>query len=531
MNDARLVSRAEIARLVGVSRPAITQWERRHSDYPTPRGGDGVERFAAREIAAWLDGRTIPANARTEGEAPGASYGGRFRAALGLPEAAREAAAEMTVARLITRGTRLDPSLSRVELVDLLLTLLLVRAVLPDTWAELVATARDRARVPISQVIDASRQALPSGTPHPRWQPKASGVADLILSVDEESARVGDLKPLAEGLLLQKALADPPRETAEYYTPRSLVTAFAELTDIGPGTESVRDPACGSGGFLVAAADSFGAVQLSGATSTSQSLRLAQLNTALHGLSADLRPGGEAPAGGTPEFADQVDVILANPPFNARVPEVGEPRAYWRFGDPPANNANFDWLQYIHASLTPGGRAAVIMPASAASSRNGKERAIRAAMVAAGAVECLIALPPRLFPTTDVVVTAWLLRAGEEEHRGEVLFVDATRLGRMVSRTERALSEVDVSAIVDAHRSWRAGRRPGGAVPSRVATLDEIRDHDHDLSPALYTSAPAWPSRPTFEELADHVDELSRLDAAAAAADRAVARLLKGYGR
>jgi type I restriction enzyme M protein len=199
-----------------------------------------------------------------------------------------------------------------------------------------------------------------------------------------------------------------------------------------------------------------------------------------------------------------------NPPFNMSRWSTGDPSAdpRWRYGPPPEHNANFAWLQHAVLSLADGGRAAVVMANGAASSENVQEQAIRAAMADDGVVECLIALPPQLFGATAVPVTIWLLRAsagkiaapaGEiglpaGEGPDEILFIDATTLGRMVDRNRRVLDTADIHRIAGTCEQWRARRRTGEYedVPGfcESVTVRDIREHDYRLNPRAHVRPP-----------------------------------------
>jgi len=264
-----------------------------------------------------------------------------------------------------------------------------------------------------------------------------------------------------------------------------------------------------------------GGIDVYGQESNGRTWRLARMNLAIHGIAANL--GGHC----ADTFREDVhpglraDFILANPPFNmsdwARQP--GDPR--WEYGVPPAGNANFAWLQHIVSKLGPHGTAGVVLANGSLSSRQSGEGAIRAALVEAGLVSCVVALPERLFRSTSIPACLWFLARDKGDRRGEVLFIDARAMGTLLSRTERVLLPADIAVIAGAYRAWRAG--PGGPggdnltpsyadVPglARSASLAEIRARDHVLAPGQYVGMPQAPAPVGAEPAADKVERLTK---------------------
>ncbi|WP_082468546.1 class I SAM-dependent DNA methyltransferase [Acidiphilium sp. JA12-A1] len=293
------------------------------------------------------------------------------------------------------------------------------------------------------------------------------------------------------------------RRGGEFYTPRSVVRVLVEMLE--PYKGRVYDPCCGSGGMFVQSekfveshGGRIGDIAIYGQESNHTTWRLAKMNLAVRGIDADIRWNNE----GTfhrDELRDlRFDTILANPPFN--ISDWGGERlredARWTFGVPPVGNANYGWLQHIHWHLAPGGRAGVVLANGSMSSGQNGEDAIRKAMVEADVVDCMIALPGQLFYSTQIPACLWFLTrdkalgGGLRDRRGEVLFVDARKLGALVDRTRRELSDEDVKKIADTYHAWR-GQPEAGAyadVPGfcKAASLDEIRSHGHVLTPGRY---------------------------------------------
>ncbi|WP_256640367.1 N-6 DNA methylase [Streptomyces murinus] len=547
-----MVSRADIARLAGVKRPAVTNWERRHSDFPSPvgppdEGSANAELFSAAEVLAWLERRAIPANARRSGEPEGTTYGDRFRIALGgTPTGGLLKAVDLLSG---PEAERFRGDLSQADYITLLLSLLYVRGCLPDAWGGILTEVRQLpqpalGRSPARMLVTAVESGL--GPEHERLLRALSRnldehrLADIVGRLEDTGpVRQSEHARAFELLMARYRDLMGPR-AGDFFTPRAAVDVIAKLvTDPGLEVGSVHDPFVRAGELLAAAWEATAAqdrpVEVSGAGVGEHPLALAGMNLALHGASADLRAGNTAPSAGPAPLLRDVDVILTNPPFNMRLGDAVD-RAHWRYGAPPPHNANFDWLQYVVARLRPGGRAAVLMPDIAALSANPSEKRIREAMVEDGAVEALVALPPQLFTTTSIRVMIWLLRhpTGTCD---EILFIDASRLGSLVSRTQRELDSDERRRILDDYRSWTAARAGGSTFAgteglSRAVPIEKIREKEYTLSPSFYVptgmSADAHPAEPA--DLAELSGKLDELHMRARAADDAVEAMLGRYG-
>lgn len=548
------LSRPDIAQLAGVGRPAVTNWESRHHDFPRPGIVNGAEVFPTAAVEAWLDRRVITKNALREGEPPGTTYGTRFRNNLGTRSGTQGAATASALAA-VSSTAESPAGLPEIALWEVLreahgadrmttvyrnviLGLVCLRATDPEGWANL-AERDDENLTPdlfIARLTaftpDLPRVFREAGFDQ-RWEPT---FGRIVRAVDQAVSESGGAEIFR--VLLDRFSSMEGRRRGEFYTPRSLARVLAATVMPGPD-EQIYDPCCGSGEILVAAAiharrDGGRTPPVHGFTWSPELSAVARLNLAVHGVDGDVAPRMSPMLDVPLSERAQYDVVVANPPFNMSL-WSGQEAAYswyWRYGSPPAHNANFAWLQYIVMSLKPGGRAAVIMPNGASASENTRERAIRTGLVDDNCVEGMIALPPQLFYSTTIPATVWLL-GRPTSPRGEILFIDASNLGNMADRTHRVLSVEDVGAITEAADGWRRAKGRYEAIPgfSRSVPLEEVRGQGYVLNPRKYVSSANDPvKRSDTSRLHALGRRLESLHVRAAEADASVERELRRIG-
>jgi type I restriction enzyme M protein len=550
------VSRVEIARAAGVEPQAVSNWARRHrGSFPAASYTGGRELYPAAAVAAWLDRRRIPRDRLQDGELHGATYGQRFRRSHALlPPAAAGSGVRLGAAQteaVLDEGLW-QPLLRRWGAsgvgsnLELVLFLLYLRGSDVERWAVLAAATGDGVGELLDRAgrADASRSAELSGVlasvARGPWSDRELAqivrLVDLaVLGASRHGLTVEEFGPLACRFLLDRVASARGGRAAEYFTPPGVARVMVELADPQPG-DRICDPCCGSGELLVAAGAfargpgrAVSGPPLRGRALSGRSRRLAALHAAIHRLPVDLDeyPGDTLRLEQAPE--PRCDVVLTNPPFNMPEWSDGDPalRAGWRYGPPPKHNANFAWLQYAVSMLDDGGRAVLVMPNSASTTDNARERKIRKAMVKDGVVRCVVALPARLFRETAVPVSIWVLGKPTRGGRGDVLFIDAGAAGTIVNRGYRVLDEDDCARIAGVYREWMCGR-PGasGAVSgfAAVATIEQIRARGHHLNPDAHLAADprATDSGATAAVLRDLHHELLWLRERAAAADAAV---------
>jgi len=316
----------------------------------------------------------------------------------------------------------------------------------------------------------------------------------------------------------------------EFYTPASVVKVLVEVLE--PYSGRVYDPCCGSGGmfvqaekFVLAHGHRRGELAVYGQESNERTWRLAKMNLAIHGIDGDLssRWGDTFYDDKHPDV--KADFILANPPFNMSdwARNVNDPR--WRYGVPPAGNANFAWLQHIVHKLSARGSAGVVLANGSMAGKQSGEGDIRAALVEADLVACMVALPPQLFRTAQIPACLWFFAKDKgsqgarhlNDRRGDILFIDARSMGTMLNRTDRILTVDDITRIVGTFHAWRGtnSAREAGLKYEDIpgfcysASMEEVRKLDHVLSPSRFVR-PAEIDDGGDEPVAEKIDRLSK---------------------
>ncbi|MEW1612302.1 MULTISPECIES: N-6 DNA methylase [unclassified Streptomyces] len=517
-DDDRLLSRAEVASLAGVMRPAVTNWQRRHADYPKPVRAGETELFSLRAVLGWLASRQIPSRARTADEATGFTYADRVQRNLATEDVrqgegtpvggkneSRPASDERQRARQLERllGPLADTVRGGGSLTDylaLLISLIFLRTSESPRTAALLDEARMRTKAAaalLGEIGEVADDAL-------RMRGVTPGMRTALLRLEpQEYADVVETIGLTEGLgidelrqLIDQYGVQAALPSNEFFTPRAVVRL---MRDAAVGEEDtvqhVYDPYVRGGEMLDGVAERLGGavpLTLRGEGPQRATMRLASMNLALHGATVELGSRSVAPWDERAwPTSQQADLVLTNPPFNTHgvVPKPRE-GLDWPYGQPPPGTAGavFGWLQHVLTSLKDGGRAAVVMPVSAGASTDPRAREIRRRLVEDGAVECVVALPPRLFSGAQVSVCLWFLRRSATVLE-EILFVDARGLGDKATRGPRVLSEEHVGAIADTVRRWRrsrefrSGRQDAGHL-AVAAPLEAVQATAYSLNPS-----------------------------------------------
>jgi type I restriction enzyme M protein len=295
------------------------------------------------------------------------------------------------------------------------------------------------------------------------------------------------------------------KRAGEYYTPRSVVRLLVEMLE--PYKGRVYDPCCGSGGMFVQSADFVKAhggnrndISVYGQEFTTATWRLAKMNLAIRGIEANLGDRADDSFHRDLHPDLRADFVIANPPFNVSdwYTDALRDDPRWKHGTPPPGNGNYAWIQHFIHHLSPKGVAGFVLANGSLSSKTSGEGEIRKNLVDANLVDCIVALPEKLFFNAGIPVCLWFVakdRAGNghRDRRGEVLFIDARKLGTMATRTLRVLSEDDLAKITRTYHNWRNKKTDAAyediAGFCKSATIEEVATHDYVLTPGRYVGA------------------------------------------
>ncbi|MGV9736717.1 N-6 DNA methylase [Rhodococcus aetherivorans] len=323
----------------------------------------------------------------------------------------------------------------------------------------------------------------------------------------EGARKARDLLGEVYEYFLEKFARAEGKRGGEFYTPAGVVRVLVEVLE--PYNGRVYDPCCGSGGMFVQTEkfiEHHGGnptdVAVYGQELNERTWRMAKMNLAIHGITANLGDRWEDTFAHDKHPDLLADYVMANPPFNIKDWTRKEDDKRWKYGVPPSGNANYAWIQHIISKLAEKGSAGVVMANGSMSSSSSGEGEIRARLVEADLVSCMVALPTQLFRSTGIPVCVWFFAKdksagvkGSIDRRGQVLFIDARNLGYMVDRAERALSDDDIAKIAGAYHAWRGTESATGVEYADEpgfcysATLAEIKEADYTLTPGRYVGA------------------------------------------
>lgn len=505
----RLLSRPELARLMGVHRATITKWATRFPDFPRAVETSNAEYYWLDEIALWSDSRPIPEAERSAGEPPGDTYGRRLR---------REAAGSAAIRTSVDPADERRQQRSLVKLLDargvaarwgsgpgksylaLIMCLIFMRRIAYDEWSELrryldADRARPATEALMRSIGDLADQALrkhgvmPGARPlMDRLRPRSAADLDGVIH------QCDDLGSYAFTRLLGLFSSASRLGTADSFTSDEAGFLMARLVaqNAAPG-RPIYDPYLRGGELLRAVSKVQSSpdqvVALHGESADPGIQPFAGMSIVLaHDGPIEIRRGRATPWNDPKRRRIVAGAVLLNPPFNTPV-STDLPNVDWPFGDPPADKSDFAWLQYAVTCLAPQARAAVLMPRHAGASANRAQGRICREMVERGSIEAIIMLPRRLFPYSTAKVNLWI--AGPPtDTPGRVLFIDATRMVNR-SKTGQVLATGATDEIVSLYRQRHElangeKRRLIDGGRAVMAALADIRDAEHSLNPTNY---------------------------------------------
>ena len=384
-----------------------------------------------------------------------------------------------------------------------------------------IGTVIDDAMRAIEKENKRLKDILPKNFARPELDKRRLGdVVDLFTNIQMiEHGSEKDILGRTYEYCLSKFAEQEGKLAGEFYTPSCVVRTLVEV--LQPYNGRVYDPACGSGGMFVQSAKfierhsgNINSIAVYGQDSNPTTWKMAQMNLAIRGIEANL---GEYNA--DTFFNDchptlRADFIMANPPFN--LSDWGADKlkddVRWKYGMPPAGNANFAWLQHMIHHLAPNGKIGMVLANGSLSSQSGGEGEIRQNIINADLVECIVAMPTQLFYTTQIPVSLWFL-AKNKKQPGKTLFIDARKLGTMVTRKLRELTEEDIAMIADAYNAYCDGTLEDQKGFCAVVTTEEIAKQDYILTPGRYVGIEEQEDdgEPFEEKMARLTGELSEL--------------------
>ena len=390
-------------------------------------------------------------------------------------------------------------------------------------WERLKSKARQPT---IGQIVDDAMTAIERDNPalngvlpkdyarHALDKQRLGQLIDMVgnIRLGDAEARSRDVLGRVYEYFLSQFASAEGKKGGEFYTPRCVVRLLVEM--LQPYRGRVYDPCCGSSGMFVQSVEFIRAhttgngnggkahreISIWGQESNYTTWRLARMNLAIRGIEGRIAHGDSFHNDRHPDL--KADFILANPPFNVK--DWGGERLAddrrWKHGIPPKGNANFAWVQHMVHHLAPGGAAGIVLANGSMSSAQSGEGKIREKLIEAGLVDCMVALPGQLFYSTQIPACLWFLardrgKGSSRDRTAEVLFIDARKLGHMIDRTRKEFSDEDIARIADTYRAWRGApdAAPYEDEPGfcKSATLEEIREHGHVLTPGRYVGAEA----------------------------------------
>ncbi|MBR4067998.1 MAG: type I restriction-modification system subunit M [Clostridia bacterium] len=381
----------------------------------------------------------------------------------------------------------------------------------------------DNAMRAIEDENKALKNVLPKIYANPDLDKKVLGeVVDLFTNNihmdDTEESR--DLLGRTYEYCIAQFAAYEGKSGGQFYTPACVVKTLVEVLKPFENCR-VYDPACGSGGmfvqsakFLQAHGSKRGAISVYGQEAEADTWKMAKINMAIRGISADFGKYQADTFTSDQHPTLKADFILANPPFNYHPWHQEElvDDVRWKFGVPPAGNANFAWIQHMIHHLAPNGKIGLVLANGALSSQSGGEGEIRKKIIEADLVEAIVAMPSNLFYSVTIPVTLWFITRNKKQ-KGKTVFIDARKMGTMVDRIHRELSDEDIAKIAGTVEAFQKGTLEDEKGFCAVADLQEIAKQDYILTPGRYVGIEEQEDdgEPFEEKMARLTGELSEL--------------------
>ena len=394
-------------------------------------------------------------------------------------------------------------------------------------WSDVAAKAHtpeigvtiDNAMRSIEKENKRLKDILPKNFARPELDKRRLGdVVDLFTNIKMiDQGNEKDILGRTYEYCLAKFAEQEGKLAGEFYTPSCVVRTLVEI--LQPYHGRVYDPCCGSGGMFVQSAKfienhsgNINDISVYGQDSNPTTWKLAQMNLAIRGIDADLGQYNADTFFNDCHPTLRADFIMANPPFN--LSDWGADKLQddvrWKYGIPPASNANFAWLQHMIYHLAPNGRIGMVLANGSLSSQSGGEGEIRKNIINADLVDCIIAMPAQLFYTTQIPVSLWFVSRNKKQ-KNKTLFIDARKMGTMVTRKLRELTDEDIKKLADTYKAYVDGTLEDVKGFCAVKDTKDIAEQDYILTPGRYVGIEEQEDdgEPFEEKMARLTSELS----------------------
>ena len=385
-----------------------------------------------------------------------------------------------------------------------------------------IGTIIDNAMRAIEKDNKKLKNVLPKNYGNPDLDKKVLGkVVDLFTNMDMDKTEGNrDILGRTYEYCIAQFAEKEGVKGGEFYTPSSILNTLVAV--LRPYSNCrVYDPCCGSGGMFVQSAKFIQAhsgrrdnISIYGQEANPDTWKMALMNLTIRGLDADLGPYHADTFPNDLHPTLKADFILANPPFNyhpwGQENLKDDPR--WKYGLPPAGNANFAWIQHMIHHLAPNGKIGLVLANGALSTQSSGEGEIRKKIIEADLVEGIIAMPTQLFYSVTIPVTLWFITRNKKQ-KNKTVFIDARKMGHMVDRKHRDLSDDDIQKLADTVEAFQNGTLENIQGFCAVATLDDIAKQDYILTPGRYVGIEEQEDdgEPFEEKMARLTSELSEM--------------------
>lgn len=358
-----------------------------------------------------------------------------------------------------------------------------------------IGTVIDNAMRAIEQENKSLKNVLPKNYASPDLEKRVLGdVVDLFTNMDmSDTEESKDILGRTYEYCIAQFAAYEGVKGGEFYTPSSVVRTLVEI--LKPFEDCrVYDPCCGSGGmfvqsvkFLQAHSGNRQNISVYGQESNADTWKMAKMNLAIRGIEPDLGPYQADTFFNDLHKNLKADFIMANPPFN--LSNWGQDKLQddirWKYGIPPAGNANYAWIQHMIHHLAPNGKIGLVLANGALSTQSSGEGVIRKRIIEDDLIEGIVAMPTQLFYSVTIPVTLWFISKNKAQ-KGKTLFIDARKMGYMVDRKHRDFSDEDIAKLSDTFTAFQDGRLEEVKGFCAVADIEEIAKQDYILTPGRY---------------------------------------------